>query len=97
MSVSLEEAKAHLRLMDEDDAENGLITGIIEAAEGYIAEYLGEALPEQMPAPVRAAVLLLVGDLFEHRERQAITGAGGFQQNPTFQLLLNPYRSSEVF
>ncbi|PKG49277.1 MULTISPECIES: head-tail connector protein [Halomonadaceae] len=97
MSVSLEEAKAHLRLMVEEDDEDGLITGLIEAAEGYIAQYLGEDLPEPMPAPVRAAVLLLVGDLFEHRERQTVTGVGGFQENPTFQLLLNPYRSNEVF
>lgn len=97
MSVSLEEAKLHLRIEADEDEEDGLITGSIEAAEGYIAEYLGDDLPEPMPAPVRAAVLLLVGDLYEHRERQAIIGAGGFQQNPTFQLLLNPYRSSEVF
>lgn len=97
MSVSLEEAKAHLRLMDDENEENNLITGMIEAAQGYIAQYLGDDLPEPMPAPVRAAVLLLVGDLFEHRERQAITGVGGFQQNPTFRLLLNPYRSNEVF
>ncbi|HBK35496.1 head-tail connector protein [Halomonas sp. NPDC076908] len=96
MSVSLEEAKAHLRLIDEDDAEDGLITGLIEAAVGYVSEYLGDDLPEPMPAPVRAAVLLLVADLFENRERQSV-GVGSYQQNPTFQLLLNPYRSNEVF
>lgn len=97
MSVSLEEAKAHLRLMDDSDDENNLISQMTEAATGYVSEYLGDDLPDPMPAPVRAAVLLLVGDLYEHRERQAITGAGGFQENPTFQLLLNPYRSNEVF
>ena len=96
MSVSLEEAKAHLRLLDDEGEENNLISYMIEAATGYVSEYLGDALPEPMPAPVRAAVLLLVGDLYEHRERQAITGAGGLQENPTFQLLLNPYRSNEV-
>ncbi|MCE8002150.1 head-tail connector protein [Billgrantia ethanolica] len=93
-TVTLQEAKDHLRVLEDD--EDALITSLVEAAEGHIAKYLGDDLPEPMPAPVRAAVLLLVGDLFEYRERQAITGVGGFQENPTFQLLLNPYRSTEV-
>lgn len=93
-TVTLQEAKDHLRVLD--DAEDGHITALIAAAEGHVSGYLGDDLPDPMPAPVRAAVLLLVGDLFEHRERQAITGVGGFQENPTFHLLLNPYRSAEV-
>jgi len=93
-AVTLQEAKDHLRVLEDD--ENALITSLLEAAEGHVAKYLGDDLPDPMPAPIKAAVLLLVGDLFEHRERQAITGVGGFQENPTFTLLLNPYRSAEV-
>ncbi|MCS2609372.1 head-tail connector protein [Halomonas dongshanensis] len=93
-TVTLQEAKDHLRILD--DEEDGYIGGLLLAAEGHIADYLGDGLPDPMPAPVRAAVLLLVADLFENRERQSLGGVGGYQQNPTFQLLLTPYRSSEV-
>lgn len=93
-AVTLQEAKDHLRVLEDD--EDALITSLLEAAEGHVAKYLGDDLPEVMPAPIKAAVLLLVGDLFENRERQAVTGVGGFQENPTFHLLLNPYRSHEV-
>ncbi|XGA78592.1 head-tail connector protein [Halomonas sp. CH40] len=90
-TVTLQEAKDHLRILDDD--EDPHITALIEAAEGYISEYLADNLPEPMPAPIRAAVLLLVADLFENRERQ---GERALYENATFQLLLNPYRSSEV-
>lgn len=46
-----------------------------------------------MPAPVRAAILLQVGDLYEFRERQ-------FDRAPyrhqTFERLFNPYRAMDV-
>ncbi|PRY70983.1 head-tail connector protein [Halomonas ventosae] len=90
-TVTLEEAKDHLRVLDT--AEEGYITTLIAAAEGHVATYLGDDLPDPMPAPVRAAVLLLVGDLFENRERQ---GDRALYENTTFHLLLNPYRSAEV-
>lgn len=91
MTVTLQEAKDHLRILDTD--EDTLITSLIAAAEGHVGKYLGDDLPEPMPAPVKAAVLLLVGDLFENRERQ---GERALYENTTFHLLLNPYRSAEV-
>lgn len=90
-TVTVQEAKDHLRLLEDD--EDTYIATLLEAAEGHVAGYLGEDLPEPMPAPVRAAVLLLVGDLFENRERQADRA---LYENATFHLLLNPYRSAEV-
>lgn len=90
-AVTLQEAKDHLRILD--DAEDNHLTSLLEAAEGFVASYLEDDLPEPMPAPVRAAVLLLMGDLYENRERQSDRA---LQENATFHLLLNPYRSSEV-
>lgn len=92
-TVTLEEAKEHLHV--DHDAEDSTITRAIAAAEAHIADYLGDDLPEPMPATVRAAVLLLVGDLFENRERQTLA-SGSFRENPTFHLLLNPHRSAKV-
>lgn len=90
-TVTLQEAKDHLRILEDD--EDAYITGLLAAAEGHVAGYLGDDLPKPMPAPVRAAVLLLVGDLYEHRERQ---NDRALYENATFHLLLNPYRSHEV-
>lgn len=93
MTVTLQEVKDHLRVIS--DEEDGLIESMLNAAIAYVTTQVDE-VPDPTPAPIKAAVLLLVGDLFENRERQAITGVGGFQENPTFRLLLNPYRCTEV-
>lgn len=90
-TVTVQEAKDHLRVIE--DEEDAYIGGLVLAAEGHVAGYLGESLPNPMPAPVRAAVLLLVGDLYENRERQSDRA---LYENATFHLLLNPYRSTEV-
>ena len=59
-------------------------------AEASVVDYLGiKELPKKLPAPVRAAILLRVGDLYENREAQIDRPLHG---NPTFERLLNPYR-----
>lgn len=54
----------------------------------FIAGY-GDAA--DVPAPIKAAVLLRVGDLYANREAQMV-GATGHVLNPTLQALLQPYR-----
>ncbi|MFN2411120.1 MAG: head-tail connector protein [Halomonas sp.] len=46
-----------------------------------------------MPASIRAAVLLLVSDLYENRTRHFDRI---YYENRTFDLLLAPFRSAEV-
>lgn len=91
MTVTLQKAKEHLRVTH--DAEDTLIQSYLSAAEGHVADYLGDDLPEPMPEPVAAAVLLLVGDLYVNRTRQ---GDRMIHENGTYALLLNPYRTTEV-
>lgn len=91
MSVNLQKAKDHLRVTH--DAEDTLIQGYLSAAESHVAAYLGDDMPETMPEPVAAAVLLLVGDLYINRTRQADRYLYG---NDTYAMLLNPYRTTEV-
>lgn len=56
----------------------------------YVAGY-GVAV--DVPAPIRAAILLMVGDLYENRAAQVINaGPIGRVDNPTVQALLGPYR-----
>lgn len=89
--ITTAEIKAHLRVTH--DAEDALIAAYAEAALTHIAEYLGEDMPDPMPAPIKAAVLLLTADLYVHRERQIDRP---IHHNTAYQLLLNPYRSMEV-
>lgn len=90
-TVTLDEAKMHMRV-DHDD-EDDYISGLILAAEAHVGMYLGDHLPEPMPTPVRAAVLLLVGDLYVNRERQADRA---LSENTAYSMLLAPYRSMAV-
>ena len=89
--VSLEQAKTHLRVDHAD--EDVAILAMIEAATQSIANYLDmtDAEITQLPlrAPVEAAVLLRVGDLYLNREAAV---ERPLMVNPTFERLLWPYR-----
>lgn len=88
--LTLAEAKAHCRI--DDNTEDALISGLIDAAEKTILLYLNtEELPDE--APVHAAALMLVGALFENRE--AITDRP-LSDNHLYARLLAPYRVMEA-
>mgnify|MGYP004451042727 CR=1 FL=1 len=91
MTLTLERIKVHLRV--DQDEEDALITGYWDAAAGYIEKYLGDDLPDPMPAPIESALLLLIGDLYENRARQDPVM---LYKNHTYQLLLAPFRTTEV-
>lgn len=90
--TTLQQAKDHLRV-DGDD-EDTLIESMIDAATQAALDYLNlDELPDPTPAPVEAAILLKVGDLYANRE------AGGDKQyfvNETYRRLLDPYREMEI-
>ncbi len=92
---TIEQAKLHLRV-DHDD-EDDLIERMIEVATQSVADYLDMAREDfdllAMPAPVEAAILLRVGDLYENREAQS---PQLLYDNRTFIRLLAPYRVVSV-
>lgn len=91
--ITLAEAKAHLRLTSTD--EDGLVRLFIQSATTEVENYLNRDIPvvtgttATYPAPIKAATLLLVSDLFENRD-----GASDkvLIQNAAIQRLLYPYR-----
>lgn len=77
--LTLEEIKAHLRLDGND--EDALLTALSEATQDYATQYLGrtsipwddaDGLPVPVPASVKAAMLLIICDLYENREDQVV-------------------------
>lgn len=89
--VTLDQAKLHLRA-DAVGDEDAAIQDMIDAATNAAADYLGltaDELIAAMPAPVKAAILLQVGDLYLNRERQSNEA---YYQNRTYERLMNPYR-----
>ena len=88
--LTLPETKLHLRVDHSD--EDALIEALMTTATAACADYLNMAAADlvvAVPAPVKSAALLLVGDLYSSREA---VGDRQFYKNPTFENLLNPYR-----
>lgn len=95
--VDLTNAKLHLRI--DHDAEDEAITAMIGAAEQHAASYLNVASLAELgdsngpPQPIVAAVLMLVGALYVHRESQS---ERPIVENRLFTRLLDPYRQMEA-
>ena len=88
--LRLEETKLHLRI--DHDEEDVLIDSLIDTAKAAVANYLDNAtlvLDYNTPAPVKAAALLLVSDLYENRSAQ---NDRALYVNSAYERLLNPYR-----
>lgn len=86
--LTLSDTKLHLRV--DGSTEDALIQSMMAAATQAACDYLNvESLDDTAAAPVKSAVLLLVGTLYEMRESMA---EKPFYRNPVFESLLNPYR-----
>lgn len=66
--VSLTEAKLFLRV--EQEAEDGLIETLIDAATTRVQDDVGLILDATSPAPLRLAVLILVLRAYERGDRE---------------------------
>lgn len=94
--VTLDEAKAHLRVDGTDDDAD--IALKLAAAEDDVARYLDRPLPwtdadgtpVAVPPAVKAAILLVLGDLYANREVSVIDAT--YAENPTLKRLLSSYR-----
>ena len=84
--INLAEAKLHLRV--DHSEEDAAIQQMVEAAEVSVMDYLNlDTLPEA--PPVTAAMLMLIGALYENRE--SVTDKP-VSESVLFTRLLAPYR-----
>lgn len=95
MYISLATIKTHLRLdPDADSDTDAYLEGLYDAAADYCEKYLGQALPvdtDGLNPSVRAAMLLIIGDLYENREGQVV--GQSFSVNETVTNLLHFHRT----
>jgi hypothetical protein len=92
--VTLEQAKAHLRVLHSHD--DAYINQLIDIAAQHMLDYTDRADDDplfwsgsELKAPIMAAMLLLIGDLYANREAQT---AAELRPNPAFERLLWSYR-----
>lgn len=96
--LTLDEIKAHLYLDLSDTSKDSHLALLNDAAQDYASQYIGRAIPwvddlgapVDVPASVRAALLLTIGDMFENREG-LIVGVSA-APNPAVVNMLHFYR-----
>jgi len=95
--LMLYEMKQHCRVDNDDCSHDETLFRCESAAKDYVSNFLNREVPwyedsnrpEYVPAAVKHAMLLIVGDLFHNRES---TVDKALAVNPALDRLLYPYR-----
>lgn len=93
--ISLETAHAHLRLGDDTSLDT-LVADYLEMAVGIADDYTNRSLDdeftsENLPPAIKAALLLILGTLFDN-EADTVIGRSVAQIPLTAEKLLQPWR-----
>ena len=89
--ITLGDIKTHLRI--DGTGDDSLLSLYADAVCEHIEKVTGSdwgSTPVPIPYSVIAAALLLVGDLYEHREGQSTVA---LKDNKTVERLLMPFRT----
>lgn len=89
--LDLDDVKHHLRV--DQSLDDDLIEALMTAATTATANHLDNAslvLDATAPAPIKAAAMLLVADLYENRTAQT---ERPLFKNETYERLLSPYKA----
>ncbi len=95
--ITLEEAKKHLNIEPDFTDDDAYITSLVEAAEIVVAEDICTPLYEtelgtgDLPAPLRQAILLMVGTFYASRETLAFGVL--VNETPAYRHLIGLYRN----
>lgn len=98
MPIDLLDIKRHLRLdLTPDPDSDPELINMLESAVDYASKFIGRDIPWEdedqspvFPASVRAAILLIIGDLYENREGRFVGVAQ--TPNPAVLDMLHFYR-----
>lgn len=91
MALTLAMAKRHLRIFNEDEDDE--IATYMGAAIAWSLKYCNrETVPDGAEFQFDASALLMLGELYEHRE---ISG-DGYSENPAAKRLIDPFRLMRV-
>ena len=91
MIVSVDEVKAHLRI--DQDEEDVYLESLIRQAQAAAEDYCRVSFEDEVPEPVRLAILLFVAFYYENRDLPDRTTYGTMRI--AFQNLLYPYRDPQ--
>jgi hypothetical protein len=83
--ISLADIKVYLRIDGEE--EDTLLAILLSVAIEHCENYLCSALPSDLPAPIKQALLILVGHFYEQRVGEDIP--------KVVYALLSPYRQHQ--
>lgn len=89
--ITLEQVKHQCRI--EHDEEDGLLTGYIDAAKRFAADWIDGELDEANPAQ-QQALLLLIGHWYENRE--AVNNQTPASIPFGFEVIMQRYRKMGV-
>lgn len=97
--ITLEEAKQHLILDETFIADDEYILALIDVAEDAVSKNINIALENlsvggEIPPAVKAAILLLVGNLYANRE--PVSYASVNKVPYTFDYLISLYKNYSI-
>jgi len=81
---------ARIRIVEPPDVETGLSKLTIDLTLGY-GSGTSPASADLIPSSIKQAILLMVGQMYEHREN-VVVGQGASEVPMAFQYLLHPHR-----
>ena len=88
--VDSDSVPARIRVLEPPDVKDGLSGLTINVTVGY-ASGDSPATADLIPAQIKQAILLMVGQLYEHREN-VVVGTIATELPKTFEYLLHPHR-----
>ena len=92
MILTVEEAKAHLRLQHEE--EDAYLASLILQAQAVAEDYCRVSFDETAPQAVRLAVLLMVSHYYENRDN--LDKQVYITMRMAFENLLYPHRNVDL-
>jgi len=98
--LNLEEIKKHLNVDDCFQDDDSYIESLADVSEEIVEQHLRTSLDNiaseyngKLPAPIRHAMLLLIGNYYANRE--SVTFAQAHDLPLSYEYLLSPYVSYE--